>query len=475
MATPGIQLSGLASGLDTQSIISQLMAVERQPDVKLQTQQTIEKARKQALTDVQSRLTNLQTAVASLRDPSTWGDVQSTSSSDPTKVDLTRTAGAAAGAYQVTVSQLARANQFSQSNGATSVAADDVLHITIGTGGAAKTTDVNVKAGDSLSTVADRINATSGTPVYASVVNGQLVFSNKTTGTTGAISSVTTNGTSGLTFAESQTAQQAVFEVDGKSFTRDSNIVTDALAGLTLTLKAQIPTTAPVTITVGSPAPNTATIQSKVQAFVDQYNSTIDFIQGKLDEKKVPKATTSTDLAKGVLANDPGLESLLSSLRQSVSNVIGGRGTGAPTMLSDVGLSTGATTGTGALNQDSVAGKLKLDTTKLTDKLTSSFADVKALFTNVTGSYDTEGLAQRLDGYLGAWLDGSGDQASIMSSRLASEQSILDDIQQRRDDLARRLTDKQTQLQLQFTNLETALSKAQTEGQWLSGQLASLG
>jgi flagellar hook-associated protein 2 len=100
---------------------------------------------------------------------------------------------------------------------------------------------------------------------------------------------------------------------------------------------------------------------------------------------------------------------------------------------------------------------------------------VKALFTNVTGSYDTEGLAQRLDGYLGAWLDGSGDQASIMSSRLASEQSILDDIQQRRDDLARRLTDKQTQLQLQFTNLETALSKAQTEGQWLSGQLASLG
>src|SRR5262249_27674574 len=170
-------------------------------------------------------------------------------------------------------------------------------------------------AGDTLDTIASKISGTSNSPVYASVLNGQLVLSNKTTGTAAKIASVTTNGTSGLTFAESQTAQDAQFSIDGTSYTRGSNVVTDALAGVTLTLKGQ--TATPASINVGTPSPDTAGITTKLQAFVTQYNTTLDYVLGKLDEQVVPNPQTDADRAKGVLNGDQGLESLVSGLRNT--------------------------------------------------------------------------------------------------------------------------------------------------------------
>ena len=54
--------------------------------------------------------------------------------------------------------------------------------------------------------------------------------------------------------------------------------------------------------------------------------------------------------------------------------------------LGNIGLSTGAAVGSGTINQDSLEGKLTLDTTKLQSALASNFNDVKSLFTNATGS-----------------------------------------------------------------------------------------
>ena len=81
-AAPLFNIGGIASGLDTNTIIGQLLAIERQPEVRALQQQHVEEARQNALRDVNTRLTNLQTAIAGLRDVSTWGDVQSVTSSD---------------------------------------------------------------------------------------------------------------------------------------------------------------------------------------------------------------------------------------------------------------------------------------------------------------------------------------------------------------------------------------------------------
>ena len=463
-ASPLFNISGLASGIDTNSIVSQLMSIERQPQMRLQNQQTVEQARQQALRDVNTRLSNLQDAIAGLRDPGTWADQQSVDSSDPTHITAIRTGGAAAGGYQISVTRLARAQQLTQGTTASAASADGTLTIAVGSGASV---DVSLSAGDPLQAVADKVNGSSGSPVYATVVNGKLVLSSKTTGAANTIS-VTGSSAADFGFAESQSAQDASYSIDGVSKTSTSNTVTDGLAGVSFTLKGI--TASPVSITVGAPGPDTDAIQSKVQAFIDQYNSTIDFVQSKLTEKPVLNATNDADRAKGVLYGDSGLQDLLANLRSAIATPVSGRPSSLA-MLSQVGVSTGAAVGTGALNQDSIAGKLTLDSSALTTALTNSFSDVKALFTNTSGTGSSLGMGQRLN----ALVDGMTNATTgILTARINDEQSTIDDLKRQSDDMNVRLTAKEASLRAQYTAMETALSQAQSQGQYLSSQLASL-
>jgi len=463
----GLQLSGLASGLDSAAIIQQLMAIERQPQVRALQQQRVEEARVTALQDIQTRLSNLSDAIDGLKDAAPWADVQTVESSS-TAVSAVRTGGAAAGAYTVSVSQLARAAQQAQQTATSAASATGTLTFQVGAGSAAT---VNLTSGDTLDTIAGRINATTDIPVYATVVNGKLVVSGKTTG---AANTINVGGTLAADFGFTQTLapQDATYSLNGGADqTSASNSLTDAIVGVTLNLKAT--TTSAATISVGAPSPDKDAITSKIQAFVDQYNSTIDFVQQKLSEKKVAQPQSDADRAKGILNGDSALTGLLSNLRKAVADVVSGR-PASMSYLSQVGLTTGKTTGSGALSKDAVSGKLSLDATQLGDQLAMRFSDVKALFRNVTGKYATEGLGQRLGGILDPWLVGSGKNPSLMDSRIAGEQSEIKALKQRQAELEIRMTAKQDALKAQFAGLETALSKVQSEGNWLAGQLAHL-
>lgn len=456
-------ISGLASGLDTSTIVSQLMQIEARPKIRLQQKQAVEQARQQALTDVKTRLNNLQTQITALRDVATWADTQSVDSSDPTKLTASRTGGAAAGAFQVAITDLARADQYKSATLA-SVASGG--NLTVGVG--ASSISVTVAAGASLDTIASAINASSGTPVYASVVSSQLVLSGRTTGASNTIS---IGGDSALTtelgFTRSITASNAAYTLDGVAKTSSSNVVTDALPGVQLVLKAA--TTSAVTVSVGAPAPSTATIQSKIQGFVDQYNSTVEFITGKLTEKKVATPQNASDRAKGVLFGDTALSGLLSEMRTAVSDLVSGRPSGY-TSLAEVGLTTGAAVGTGAISKDALNGKLSLNTTKLSEKLTASLADVKALFTNPTDAYSTQGLAQRLGDLVTSQVSSGG----AIASRITSSQSQVTAYTRSIADWDTRLALRQKSLTAEFTTMESALSRAQSQGSWLAGQLNSM-
>src|SRR3954466_15884434 len=100
MASIGLQqISGLASGLDTASIISGLMQIEKQPQIRIQQKIVTEQARQQGLRDVLSRLNSLPSPYQGLTDVGTWADVQAVASSDDPHLSATRTGGAAPGAY----------------------------------------------------------------------------------------------------------------------------------------------------------------------------------------------------------------------------------------------------------------------------------------------------------------------------------------------------------------------------------------
>src|SRR3954447_24983682 len=187
MASSGISFGGLASGLDTNSIIDQLMAIERQPQDKLKLRQTTIDARKSALGDIASRLKNLRLAAQDLKSPTLWLDTQTIDVNDSTKVAATRTGGAGTGAYQLTISQMASSSQHWFNFPTTPLAADDELTFSYGDPLAPTIKKITLTAGSDITAAANTINSDAGSPVYASVVTlqdgtKQLAFSSKATG-----------------------------------------------------------------------------------------------------------------------------------------------------------------------------------------------------------------------------------------------------------------------------------------------------
>jgi flagellar hook-associated protein 2 len=448
----GLQLGGLASGLDTSTIIDQLMAIDRVPETRMKLQQSALQARQQVLTDIGTRLRNLSDTVKDLGSTATWANTQTLEVSDSTKLNATRLSGAAPGGHEINVTALARSEQRSY----TYTASDSVL--TIGSA------HIPLSASDDGAAAADKINSSADSPVYAVFVqdplgntaNDKLVLTRKDTGAFDQ----TDMAVSGADWTSSETytgGVNAKFTVDGGAEQQSkSNVIKSAVPGLQLTLKA----TGTTSVSVSAPAPDQAAISDKVKSFVDQYNSTIDFIRNAITEKRVPNASTDTDARKGTLFGDPQLTGLLSQLRSAISDKTGI--TGAVQSLADVGVSTGSGSG-GAASADAVAGKLTLDADKLTDALTDNRLDVKAFLTDTT-----KGIASKLGKLLDPVSKVTTGLVDIRAKEAGDESSDIDDQIQALED---RLTQRQARLQAQFTAMEQALSQSQSQGSWLTAQL----
>src|SRR5215210_3464491 len=112
MATTSTQnISGLSSGIDTSTIVDQLMAIERQPQTRLKNQVSISAARKTVLSDIQTRLKNLQLAAQDLKSATLWSDKQTVDINDTTKAAVSLTGPAGTGSYSLTATALARGAQ----------------------------------------------------------------------------------------------------------------------------------------------------------------------------------------------------------------------------------------------------------------------------------------------------------------------------------------------------------------------------
>jgi flagellar hook-associated protein 2 len=449
-----LNLSGLASGIDTQSIIDQLMAIERQPRARLQWNQSAVTARQNALKDIDTRLTSLKAAATALRDSSLWTDTQTVDSSDPTKVTGRRLSGAAPGPHTVAVNTLATSEQrfFKYTANAAQTT------ITVGS------KVFTVAANATINDVVSLINGAPDALTYASVdpVSGELRLAAKSTGVTGGFTA------SGSTLQEKNnehvTPTDASYTVDGSSYTSSTNVTTAGLPGVELTLRSA---TTAVTLTVGPAVPDKTALRDKLKAFVDQYNSTVDFINSKLAEKKVASPSTEADAIKGVLYADSTLSSLLRQLRQGVSNVVSNGNPTSLDQLSEVGVTTGAITGAGTVSADAIAGKIVFDTTKFDAAFAADPTSVRRLMGGITG---TDGFAQRMEGLIDPMTKSGG----LIDLRVSSADSELSDIRNSLTAMDERLANKQALLKKQFTAMESALSAAQAQGSWLTGQIAQL-
>src|SRR3954447_8583717 len=106
-----INLSGMASGLDTDSIIQQLMSIEQNKVTAVQMRQVSVTQHKTDRTAIQSKLNAVKSAAADLAAPALWKPAQTTASSDPTKVDVAVLGGAGIGGHSVQIDRLASSAQ----------------------------------------------------------------------------------------------------------------------------------------------------------------------------------------------------------------------------------------------------------------------------------------------------------------------------------------------------------------------------
>ncbi len=453
----GIQLSGLVSGIDTQSIISQLMTIEKAPRTKITLDQDATTKRQSLLQDLSTKLTTLKSTNDDLKSVLSWLDTQTVETGDATKVTVSRTGGAPPGGYDVAVNQLASAER--QTFSFVSPSADGTLDIANADGSAR--TSVPLKAGATVDDAVSAINGSSTSQLYAVNVNGSLVLSAKTTGDT---SGFAITGAGVGTQTERVAGQNAKFTVNDVAYERQSNTVTDALPGLQLTLKGKTAVGATVGVTVGSPGPDKDAIVTKVKAFVTAYNDVVKTARADLTEKPVINGTTTADVQTGTLFGDSGLNMMLSQFRSTMSAPIAGL-TGL-TSMADLGVSTGAANTGSTINQDSIDGLLTVDETKLRTALDTNPNGVRALLGGVSG---TTGFGQTFASALSNYQGSAG----LVQSRILSATSDLSDLATKLTNFDARMDAKQDLLQKQFTAMETALNASQSAGSSLAGLISS--
>ncbi|MEK7414850.1 MAG: flagellar filament capping protein FliD, partial [Planctomycetota bacterium] len=393
-----------ATNLDVNSIVSQLMTVERQPINKLNAKEAGYQAKLSAYGSVKGALSSFQTSTQSLSSASNFQPLKATPS-DATVFSASATSIAVAGTYSLEVTSLAQAQKLvatGQTSSADAIGAGASTTVTFdfgtisggtfnaGTGkytGAAfasngdGTTSITIDSGNnSLQGIRDAIN-TAQMDVTATIINDgsgtpyRLALSSDSNGVSNSmkitvsgdatVSSLLAHDPAGTqNLAQTVTAQNADFKVNGVTVSKTSNTVSDVIQGVTLTLSKV--TTSPATLMV---ARDTTAVSSSITSFVKAYN----------DLAATLKNVSAYDAAsqKGaILQGDSTVRSLQSQLRSMLSTPVVGT-SGELTTLSDVGVT---------FQKD---GTLKLDQTKLDSVMASNFSDIASLFAAVGKGTDS--------------------------------------------------------------------------------------
>ena len=332
MATPFASIGGIASGLDTDSIIQQLIQLERRPMMAIQRREQQYQQAHDAWGQVNSKLSSLRSATDALRDPQALGETVKVASSDDTVATATSTGtGAQTGSVSLSVTQLAQAHQLALGGGFDSAEAE------VGAGDLAlldadgnETTRVTLGEGATLTDAARALDGVDGMQARVVRTSGdehRLVVSSTATGAASEFSIDTDLAAfrdGGQVVDEVlTTGQDAELSMGGLAITRDTNTVDDLIDGVSLRLAD----TGDVTIDIEQDLEEGTT---QVKALVDGMNSLL----AELDKQG---RTSQDEGSRGPLAGDALIRSLQMDLRSTISQVV--VDDGPFRTMSDIGIS----------------------------------------------------------------------------------------------------------------------------------------
>jgi flagellar capping protein FliD len=464
-----LSVDGLISGLDTTTLVSQLVAAEALPQTRLKTQMSAAQAAADAYRAVNTKVDAVRTAAAALTADGLAA--ARTASSSATSVTASATSTAVPGSrLSFTVASLASTASFisatTWASTGTAVrtptapdgtALDSPWPLTITRPGGGTPTTVEPPAGATLAQTVSYINGLKDLGVRATAVNTADGYRLQlTSASSGEAGDFFVDPGAGADFMQVSIAKNAVLDLGSSiKLSSSTNTFAEVMTGVSVTVTEQ---GAAGVVEVAEDAKSVAT---KVRAFVDAVNSALSTIEKHGNSEK-----GSTAALKG----DFQLRALTSQLLQSVSDVVSGAG--SPGAIGIELTRNGAVT----FDESAFLAKLASDPDTVQRMLAGGPAIPAKAATATTPAVDqqpaADGLGLRLQELAKRLTNATTGTLTLLAQ---GRDALVKDFESRIADWDLRLATRKETLTRQFTAMETALSSLKNQSTWLAGQLGSLG
>ncbi len=491
----GMQISGLASGMDTDSIIKNLMQVEQSKIDKVDKQKMLLEMRQEVWAEMNAKLYSFYTKnLFELKSQGSY-KTKNVTISDETKIGVSASSSAVAGIHTLKVTQLAKgAHLYSNAIADDTVVTSEAMAFKLSDG--TKTVDIELAAGATISDLMTAINEQDLNITASYDSKNKRIFMNSTSmGDTSAIqfsevdSAAEADFFTSLGFSVNGTTikdvdagalgaagQNSIYEYDGIVFEDNSNSV--SVNGLSLTLKAE---STNITVNITN---DTEAVYNKIKDFIKAYNDLIEDMTTKLDAKsnKYEPLTNAekeslddktiesweAKVKERLLRRDDKLTSISSTMRSiltSSSGVDMSKLSEGFRFLSELGIVTGDYTEKGKLHieGDSEDSLFALKPNKLKEALEENPEKVAALFTAIGNKLYTTMADKMKSTSLNSALTFYNDKQM---------KKQVTEYEDRMFDLESRMSAMETRYRAQFTAMEQAIQKANNQSTYLSNMLS---
>ncbi|MPR03027.1 flagellar filament capping protein FliD [Pseudomonas sp. MAFF 212408] len=458
----GTTVSGVGSGIDTQSIVTSLVNADKAPK-QLQINSQSQKATTtlSSIGKIQAALDAFRGALTTMGTDNSFSGLTGTSSNEAVAT-MTAGAGASNGSFSLVVNQLATPSKLSTVSfaaGQTTVVNKTTTATTLTMSQSGKKYDLSVPPGATLQQVRDSINSQFSTAGLSANIltdsSGSRLILTSTNGGVG--SDITMSGNSGIDtgYTVVSPPQNAKYTIDGIAAESKTNNIADAVSGISIKLLTVSPTVTTndqtenpkrtaLTISVST---STTALKSGVKGFVDTYNA---LLKAMNTETAVTKDASGNSVA-ATLTGDPTLRTLQSALRNEF-NALSGSGT--LKSLAQFGIST-----------DQSTGLLTIDDKKWGAAALTNAADITSMFTGKTG------LLARMTA---ATDDYAKPSTGIFATRSASLSESLTDLSKQQSALDERSAALQTSLTSKYASMDSLVASLRQQSSNILGTLNAL-
>lgn len=521
-STSAGRLTGLATGLDIDALVKQGLAGDQAKiDKENQNKQYLQ-WQQEAYVDIITSIRDFSDLFDILKSDnlitsSSYAGAVAQVNGASTALTVNALPGAIKGNYEVTINKLAEGaklqSQGLKDNGKTATLQSTLNNIGITPGGSFTITvgskDFTIDT-TGLITLGDLVNkikdakTADGTVSFTSIANvsvseltGKMTFESKQLGQEAAISfksggTLDIIGSLGIT---NKYGVAAIYDTDYKGQNADIAIlppgetvpifVTDkpsnnfTIDNITYNLNSV--TTGFVSISVNSDASTSVT---KLKKFIEKYNSLVEKLSTKVNEKKSYSYKPLTDsqksqmkdteitnwetqAKKGILRRDSVISGFLTDMRNAIFTSVSSVGI----TISEIGLSTTSNYLDG--------GKLQLDEGKLKTALEQKGDLVQKLFTNYSTDDSEAGIFQRIKKLTDSVAGNNGTlvkKAGYTNSKYATTNDLTKMINDKNDRITKfkdAMNDRQQRLYSMYATLEKNMNSLNSQSSWLASSLGN--